>query len=110
MLKNFTVRIHLDGYYMMEDPHCPSYWKGSGCYDITINCWADFDIEVWAETEEQAEGLAYEYDYELNKYAVTVDAVQVESVKFVEDLEGHDPEEASVIEPVDFEWKEYEKD
>ena len=108
MIKKFTVKVHLDGTYTVEDPKCPSYWKGSGCYDITVDTWCDMDVEVWAETEEQARQFALDYEYNDRDTIVEVDAVQVKSVKFVEDLEGRETEEAGVIEPVEYNWKENE--
>lgn len=109
-IKVYIVSVHLEGYYTVEDPRCPSYWKGSGCYDIDIHTWADVEVEVWAETEEQARKYALDYGYNDPGTIVEVEAVQVESVAFVQDLEGRDKEEAGVIEPVTYNWKENQKD
>jgi hypothetical protein len=110
MLKKFIAKVHIDGVYTIEDPKCPSYWKGSGCYDITVDTWCDTEVEVWAETEEKAEEYALEWEYNDQSTTIEVEAVQVESVTFVEDLPGRDQEEAGVIEPVTYHWKEIEKD
>lgn len=110
MLKKFIAKVHIDGIYTTEDPKCPSFWKGSGCYDITVNTWCDTEVEVWAETEEKAEEYALEWEYNDPSTIIMIEAVQVESVTFVEDLPGRDAEEAGVIEPVTYNWKEIEKD
>lgn len=102
--------VHLDGHYIIEDPRCPSEWKGSGCYDIEIQTWCDTEVEVWAESEELAEEYAFEWEYNDPSTIIMIEAVQVESVTFVEDLPGRDAEEAGVIEPVTYNWKEIEKD
>ena len=110
MLKKFKANVHIDGTYTVEDPKCPSYWRGSGCYDIDIHTWCDTEVEVWAETEEKAEEYAFEWEYNDPSTIIMIEAVQVESIKFVEDLPDRDQEEAGVIEPVVYNWKEIEKD
>lgn len=110
MLKKFKAKVHIDGIYTIEDPKCPSFWKGSGCYDIEIQTWCDTEVEVWAESEELAEEYAFEWEYNDPSTIIMIEAVQVESVTFVEDLPGRDLEEAGVIEPVTYNWKEIEKD
>ena len=110
MLKKFMVNVHLDGHYTIEDPRCPWGWHGSGCYDIDIHTWTDLEVEVWAETEDLAEKYALDYAYRDRDSTVELDAVQAEAVKFVEDLPDRDPEEAGVIEPDAYNWKEIEKD
>lgn len=106
MLKKFKAKVHIDGIYTIEDPKCPSYWKGSGCYDITVNTWCDTDVEVWAETEEKASELALDYEYNDPSTDIDIEVIQVESVTFVDDLPDRDLEEAGVIEPVVYKWKE----
>ena len=111
MLKQFELKIHLDGHYTIEDPKCPSYWRGSGCYDIDIQCWADFPIEVWAVDEDQAKQLAYDYpSYDGLTTCAEIETIQVESVRFIKDLQDRGEDEASVIEPVNFDWDENEYD
>ena len=109
MLKRYIVRVHIDGTYTQEDPNCPSYWKGSGCYDITVNTWCDVDVEVWAQTEGDARNFALAYEYNDKDTDIEIEAVQVEWIKFVEDLVGRDMEETGVIEPVVYRWEENEK-
>ena len=94
MLKQYNANVHIDGHYTIEDPKCPSFWRGSGCYDI----------------EEDARELIYEYSFESPKYSIDVDAVQIEEIEFVKDLEDRDDEEAGVIEDFTIYWKQYEKD
>ena len=105
MLKKFMAYVHLDGHYIMEDPRCPSEWKGSGCYDIDVSAMKDIEVEVWAETEDQARKYALDYEYRDISSTVELDAVQVGLVKFVENLPDRDPEEVGVIDPGWLNWK-----
>lgn len=107
MLKKFMVNVHLDGHYTIEDPRCPWEWRGSGCYDIDVSVEKDIEVEVWAEAEDQARKYALDYEYKDISSTVELDAVQVEFVKFVEDLPDRDPEEAGVIDPDWLNWKKY---
>lgn len=110
MLKQFKATVHVDGHYTIEDPKCPSDWRGSGCYDITVNTWFDTELEVWAELEEKAKAMVYDYNFERPEYTVEVDAIQVEKIEFVKDLGDRDLAEAGVIEDFNIDWKEHEKD
>lgn len=111
MLKQYTVNVHIDGHYLTEDPHCPSYWRGSGCYDIEVPTWCDLEVEVWAESEEQAKKLAEEYDGYVDEWdGVQIEVVTVDSVKFVKVLEGRDEEEIGIIEDFTINWRENEPD
>lgn len=106
MLKKFMADVHLDGHYTIENPLCPSEWRGSGCYDMEVPVWADIHIEVWAHSESEARTLLMEYkDYEAlgNQDTIVLDAVQVESVWFISDLDEEDY--LGVIEPDRFDWK-----
>lgn len=79
----YTITARLYGHYTAEDPKCPSYWRGSGVYDIEVPCTIDIRAEVTAESEEAAEELVMDYDYENdrnNPYCVTVDDVDILSV------------------------------
>lgn len=38
-------------YYAGEDPACPSYWRGSGCYDIYKECSILAVADIWCKPE-----------------------------------------------------------
>lgn len=110
MLKQYYANVHIDGHYTTEDPKCPFFWRGSGCYDIEVPTWDDLEVEVWAATEEDAKKLIYEYSFYSPERSIDIDAVQIEKIEFVKDLEDHDDEEAGVIDDFTINWKQYEKD
>ena len=102
MLIQYKVKVNLEGHYVIEDPKCPSSWKGSGVYDRQIDCWCDLDIEVWAHS--LAEAVKFAEDYNYDDPATVVD---IESAKRVKALPDRDEEEAGVIEhTVVYNWKE----
>lgn len=110
MLKEYLVKVHLVGFYEIEDPQCPPSWRGSHCYDVTVRCWADIELAVWAESESEAEELAEEYDYELPQYTVSVEDVQVKGVRLVDEMPDLDTLEAGVIDLPDINWREPESE
>ncbi|MBQ3996667.1 MAG: hypothetical protein II637_01360 [Bacteroidales bacterium] len=107
MLKQFEVYVHVDGHYSYEDPKCPIYWRGFGCYNIEVDTWCDTELEVWANSEEEARKFAEEYDY-AKDYIICIDDVIIEDIVFVADLDCDD-EEAGAIE-TSIDWKEREYD
>lgn len=109
MLKQYTVNVHIDGHYITEDPHCPSYWRGSGCYDIEVPTWCDLEVEVWAHSEEEARKFALDYEYDDPATIIEIEVIQVERVTFVADLD-RDEEEAGVIDCITYKWRENEPD
>lgn len=104
MLKQFKVNVIVYGHYTIEDPKCPSGWRGSGCYDIEIETWCDPELEVWAHSEEEAEKFAEEYDY-ANDYVICIDDVIIEDIVFVAELD-RDDEEAGVVDGFTINWKD----
>ena len=57
-MKRFIITVLVAGQYFKEHPRCPSRWKGSGCYDITVDCQKEVTYEVYAPDREAAEALA----------------------------------------------------
>lgn len=102
MLKQYKVKVHIDGHYTIEDPKCPSDWHGSGCYDIDVQVYCDTELDVWAVSKDQAEKLADGYDYCPGLVTEIYDII-VKDPEFVCDL-SRGEDEAGVIEPVDINW------
>lgn len=59
----YTITAQLRAHYTVEDPKCPSYWRGSGVYDIEVPCTVDIRAEVVAESEDDAVDMVLDYDY-----------------------------------------------
>lgn len=102
MLKQYKVKVRIDGHYTIEDPKCPSEWRGSGCYDIDVQVYCDTELDVWAVSKDQAEKLAAGYDYCTGLVTEIYDII-VKDLEFVCDL-SRGEDEAGVIEPVDINW------
>lgn len=60
----FEVLVLLKGTVRQEDPHCPSQWRGSGCYDIDVPASQRVTVTVPAQNEGLAKNLAMAYCYE----------------------------------------------
>ena len=63
-MKLYLVTVDLNGSVMVEDPHCPSYWRGSGVYDIDAPAHQEVEVTVCAADEEEAKKIALAYDYD----------------------------------------------
>lgn len=76
----FKVEVSLKGNVRMEDPKCPSYWRGSGVYDIDVAATQRVTVTVSAKDKEQAEYVARNYCYEAESGCEleSVDNVEVE--------------------------------
>lgn len=61
-LKVYDVYFVEDLEHVYEDPRCPSQWRGSGCYDITIYAQNQYRLIVCARNEQEAVEYAVE-DY-----------------------------------------------
>ena len=104
MLKQYNVNAHIDGHYTIEDPKCPSEWRGSGCYVIDVQVYCDTELDVWAVSKDQAGELAAGYDYPLGPVTEVRDII-VKDPEFICDL-SREEDEAGVIEPVEINWIE----
>jgi len=100
----YDITVRIDGHTMVEDPKCPSYWKGSGCYDMEWPGWCFVDLVVSAESEEVAKSMAAQYEFDIDEF-VDIDDVSIVSCKSVRPA---DEEEVGVevfdVSPV--KWRE----
>ena len=105
MLKQYKLKVRIDGHYMIEDPKCPFEWRGSGCYDKEVKTWANMNLEVWAKSPKEAIKFVEEYDYAAGT-EIEVDDVKILNVECF-GYSARDADEAGVIEQT-VNWKEYE--
>ena len=84
-LKVFKAFVTVHGEVTYEDPHCPSFWRGSGCYDITEDVKVDATCYVCASSEERARQLVEKASFESDEF-VTTD-VEIDSIEFQETME-----------------------
>jgi len=54
----YIVTILVKGLYSYEPSNCPSDWKRSGCYDVTVECHRKATYEVTARNRKEAFDLA----------------------------------------------------
>lgn len=54
----YIVTILVKGLYSYEPSNCPSDWKRSGCYDVTVECHRKVTYEVTARSRGEAFDLA----------------------------------------------------
>lgn len=108
MLKEFIVEVRLEGHIVVEDPRCPSEWRGSGCYDKHIKKEARAEVEVWADTELQARSFVENCDKRelYSGYEVSLDDFSVEGVRYVYNLGERSEEEAGITGCSDIVFKE----
>ena len=76
----YDITVRIDGHAMVEDPKCPSRWKGSGCYDVEAPGWCLVSLYVSAETEARARYLASQHDFDIDEF-VDIDDVTVVECK-----------------------------
>lgn len=86
----YHVYLKAYGHVWYQDVNCPTYWLGSGVYDVDVEVEVPIDCYVAADTEERAKELAEEYDYDPSEF--TLDDVEVEDIELVKTGE-EDPEE-----------------
>lgn len=90
-MKEYLVKVIIKGYVRYEDPKCPSYWKGSGVYDIDKDVMVNAELSVIAESEKRAREIveAYPFDLELDfgYYGHEIDSCEL--VRDVEDDEEY---------------------
>ena len=67
-MKRYKVVVALEGEYSYEDPGCPTTWRGSGVYDISVKVRQEAECLVCAEDEDQAVQFATEYDFDPDEY------------------------------------------
>lgn len=94
-----TARIY--GEVKKEDPNCPSYWRGSGVYDITSATWVNVELVVGAETEERARALVEDADWGQN-WCWEYERIEIKSCSLISD----EWEDGECIEIMDENWCE----
>lgn len=108
MLNQYNVKVYLEGRYYIEDPCCPSEWRGSGVYDKEITTWCDLDVEVWAHSLAEAVKFADDYEYEDRDSCIEIYLIDIESARRVKARPDRDDDEVGVIEhTIVYNWKEY---
>ena len=90
-MEKYRVWFGLEGQvYAGEDPACPSYWRGSGCYDIfedkTILAVAD----IWCK-EENIEDQVLELCKK--EFDMDIDALQIVKHAWIGKEDDDDPDE-----------------
>lgn len=99
--------VSFGSYYAGESPDCPWEWRGSGCYDVYVECWQEAAFSVAANSLEEALSLISDNYEKMNReYCNSCDALYYDPDSVVEypDEEGGDgPEifECHFNEPVD---------
>jgi len=102
-MKIFDIYTCAEGTYWLSDVNCPSYWVGSGCYDVEVECYQEVHFKVAAETLDDAlQMILEEFDDCHGNYSNSIDSVfyDTNAVEEKEDEEGGDAE------IIDFEYEE----
>lgn len=90
-MNKFRVWFGLEGsVYAGEDPACPSYWKGSGCYDVFENKTILVVADIWCK-EENIEDLVLELCKK--EFDMDIDAMQIVKHAWVDKEDDDDPDE-----------------
>lgn len=102
-LYKFKARVHVDGHYTVEDPHCPSEWRGSGVYDREIATWIDTDVELWAKSYGEAEKLILGYDF-ADGTVIDIEDVFIKKIEYLCCAKETEADDDIVLSDPD--WKE----
>lgn len=68
MIREYTITIPYVWVEIYEDPKCPWYWRGSGCYDIEVEHPAKVEAVLYANDLEEAKKMVAEYDWKRDYY------------------------------------------
>lgn len=79
-MKAYQVKLTLYGTHRIEDPHTPSYMRGSMCDVVDVPSRQDVEVELTAETDEDARRLCLEYHYPESDLDI-----EDKSIKYFED-------------------------
>ena len=63
MMECFEIEVSLKGTVRMEDPKCPSYWRGSGVYDIDVPVSAEAEVVIYHNDLEAVKKMLEEYGW-----------------------------------------------
>jgi len=105
-MKIFEIDACAEGTYTAFDVNCPSYWRGSGCYDVEVECYQEVHFKVAAETLDDALQMILDSFEDCHgDYFNSIDSVfyNTATVTEREDEEGGDAEiiDYERYEPVD---------
>lgn len=97
-VREFEISATIYGFNWVEDPKCPSEWKGSGCYDLRVHDTGKVIMHVWADSEERAAELANEHEFEFTGdwFFESVEEVRIDRVKEIPGTEGMSDDEEGV--------------
>ena len=59
----FEIEVSLKGTVRMEDPKCPSSWRGSGVYDIDVPVSAEAEVVIYHNDMEAVKKMLEEYEW-----------------------------------------------
>lgn len=48
-MRKYHIEMACFGSYVEQDVNCPPQWRGSGCYDVEVECYQEATFEVVAE-------------------------------------------------------------
>lgn len=69
-MERFKIEVSLKGTVRMEDPKCPSYWRGSGVYDIDVPVSAETEVVICHNDLEAVKKMLEEYEWpELDEWS-----------------------------------------
>lgn len=86
----YYAQITLLGEKTFLDVDCPTYWIGSGCYDVTEEVEVKGECWVAAESEERAKELIEEYKFDpddFNFKDVKIDSIELDGTDDDSDYE-----------------------
>lgn len=79
----FTADIIEDAY---EDPDCPSYWRGSGCYDISIYNFEYHRFTVAAQSGQEAVAFLENEHHAIVGWGLEVEGCAAQDAGVIEDF------------------------
>ncbi len=93
-MKTYRMEIAIKQSSTQESPSCPSYWRGSGCYDVDVYNVLFARCDVSAEDPKQAIDILFRYAANNINYGTT------ESMKVIkcEEIEDEEYDEACMVE------------
>lgn len=90
-MNKFRVWFGLEGQaYAGEDPACPSYWRGSGVYDVFENKAILAVADIWCKEEHVEDKVQELIDKEFDIY---VDCLEIVKVVKLGQEDDDDPDE-----------------
>ena len=105
-MKIYDIDACAEGTYWVYDVNCPPGWRGSGCYEVEVECYQEIHFTVAAETLDDALQMVFDAFEDCHgDYSNSSDRVvyNTDTVTEKEDEEGGDAEiiDYERYEPVD---------